>query len=143
MPKGGVRADPDRILRHDIRGGYPSVVMYMDGRRVRRCVAHLVLLAFVGGRPEGFQACHNDGNRLNSALTNLRWDSVKNNHNDKRRHGTMITAWPKKKLNDEIVREIKKNSHISARDYAERLGVSRAAISFVRTGRTWRHVNVV
>ena len=41
------------------------------------------------GEPQtGMQCCHYDGDRTNAALDNLRWDTVKANHADKKRHGT-------------------------------------------------------
>src|SRR5665213_1183304 len=41
-------------------------------------IQELVMRAFVGQRPIGLQICHNDGNRHNNALTNLRFDTPKN-----------------------------------------------------------------
>jgi len=34
------------------------------------------------------EACHNDGDPANNRLENLRWDTRRNNHADKLRHGT-------------------------------------------------------
>lgn len=48
----------------------------------------LALEAFVGPRPEGYQACHGDGNPANNALSNLRWDTVSANKYDAVKHGT-------------------------------------------------------
>lgn len=54
----------------------------------RRYIAHLVLEAFVGPRPLGMDACHNDGDSLNDQLGNLRWDTKSSNMYDKQVHGT-------------------------------------------------------
>jgi hypothetical protein len=57
--------------------------------KVKICKPHrLVLEAFVGKCPKGLEGCHNDGNTLNNHINNLRWDTPKNNHADKVRHGT-------------------------------------------------------
>lgn len=57
--------------------------------RGRNVLAHrLVLEAFVGPCPEGMQACHNDGDRMNTRVGNLRWDTPKANSADRWRHGT-------------------------------------------------------
>ena len=46
-----------------------------------------VLMAFVGERPEGHEACHNDGNPANNVVANLRWDTRASNAADAVRHG--------------------------------------------------------
>ncbi len=51
-------------------------------------VHRLVLLTYVGPCPEGMEACHNDGDKSNNHVSNLRWDTRKNNHKDKKLHGT-------------------------------------------------------
>lgn len=67
--------------------GYMRCDLYIDGHREVRYVHELVLLAFVGPRPGyDYHACHNDGNRKNNRLDNLRWDTVEANANDKVRH---------------------------------------------------------
>jgi hypothetical protein len=53
-----------------------------------RYVHHLVLEAFVGPRPDGMEACHENGNSLDNRLSNLRWDTHAANMADQRRHGT-------------------------------------------------------
>jgi len=52
-----------------------------------KLVHHLVLEAFVGPRPHGMEACHNDGNCFHNALANLRWDNREGNVADVYRHG--------------------------------------------------------
>lgn len=53
-----------------------------------KLVHALVLLAFVGPRPDGMQGAHGDGNRTNNKLTNLRYATPLENHDDRRKHGT-------------------------------------------------------
>jgi len=50
-------------------------------------VHHLVLRAWHGECPEGCEGCHCDGNKLNNAADNLRWDSHESNMQDRSRHG--------------------------------------------------------
>jgi hypothetical protein len=59
-----------------------------DGDRKTRAVHRLVLEAFVGPRPEGLAACHNNGDCTDNRLANLRWDTVSANHLDRVIHGT-------------------------------------------------------
>lgn len=66
--------------------GYYHIDLGRDG--VRWLVHRLVLTAFVGVAPPGAECCHNDGNRANNRLENLRWDTHTANMYDKQRHGT-------------------------------------------------------
>lgn len=74
------------------KDGYLIAKMQRDGKQYTRKVAKLVLEAFVGPCPRGFQACHNDGIKQNNAVTNLRWDTRKGNEADKIRHGTLAAG---------------------------------------------------
>lgn len=66
---------------------YATVTLSMHGKQTRRRVHHLVLEAFVGPRPAGYFACHNDGIRTHNRLSNLRWDTPSANTKDTVRHG--------------------------------------------------------
>lgn len=79
---------PQRILSPSGCGaGYLGIGLCKDGN-VNRChIAHLVLLAFVGPRPEGKEACHNDGDNSNNKLENLRYDTHEANMDDAVNHG--------------------------------------------------------
>lgn len=54
-----------------------------------RPVHQLVAEAFHGPRPEGAQVCHNDGNKLNNAASNLRWDTPAANAQDRVEHAAL------------------------------------------------------
>lgn len=60
-------------------GGYLRV--QINGKQYR--VHRLVLEAFVGPCPEGFECDHSDRNRRNNALTNLRWLSRTDNNRNR------------------------------------------------------------
>ena len=49
---------------------YFVVNLTKTGVRKQYFVHKLVLDAFVGTKPDGYQACHNDGNRTNNCLNN-------------------------------------------------------------------------
>lgn len=66
--------------------GYLQVTLAKAGKNTRRKIHQLVLEAFVGSRPPGYDGCHNDGNMFNNVVTNLRWDTKSNNQYDYRRH---------------------------------------------------------
>lgn len=73
--------------------GYPCVDLRQRGPtgsktvgRVRKVHA-LVMEAFVGPRPEDMDTCHNNGDKLDSRLANLRYDTKSSNGFDTVRHG--------------------------------------------------------
>lgn len=68
--------------------GYKIVRLSLSGKKISKRVSRLVLEAFVGPCPEGMVACHNDGDKINNHLSNLRWDTPAENNLDKVRHGT-------------------------------------------------------
>lgn len=106
-------------------------------------VHRLVLLTFIGPCPKGMQGCHNDGNKLNNHVSNLRWDTVKNNIHDKFRHGTMPLGerHHKSKLTESNVIEIRSLiGKVRVMELARRFGVSKSTILFIKNRRTWRHI---
>ena len=76
-----------RILKPGWSGRYAQVTLYNNGIRRTHKVHALMLKAFVGPRPDGMSACHNDGDPTNNTLDNLRWDTHRANMIDKVRHG--------------------------------------------------------
>ncbi len=77
-------------------GGYPIVSLShpdmgpgRPARTVTKKVANLVALAFIGPKPfPRALVCHNDGDKMNSRLSNLRYDTYQANEQDKVTHGT-------------------------------------------------------
>jgi len=85
------RPGPDgepRIMRPFSSDGYMCVEFLVGGCRKKKFVHRLVLEAFVGPAPAGMEACHYpDQTRSNCKLSNLRWDTRKENSADKIRCG--------------------------------------------------------
>lgn len=67
--------------------GHQTVGIRKDGKTQKRYIHELVLLAHIGQRPTGHVACHQDDNPSNNTLTNLRWDTRRNNLLDAIRNG--------------------------------------------------------
>ena len=80
------------VLSQSLRLGYPCVAINKEGVKRRLQVHRLVLLAFVGPCPDGMVCCHNDGNKQNNHVSNLRWDTQASNIQDTVRHGTHAHA---------------------------------------------------
>lgn len=72
--------------------GYLYVILTMDGRVSRRSVHSLVLEAFVGPRPRGFDACHRNGVKADNRVENLRWGTHRSNQMDLVSHGVHNNA---------------------------------------------------
>lgn len=137
----------------DIKGwldgfGYRRIGLRVQGRSrsIYRRLHELVLLTFVGQPSKGQEACHNDGNRENNRLENLRWDTRKGNLADCLKHGTRIrgSKSPKAKLSEEKVEEAKKRvaDGESRRKIAEEFEVAYSTIVNAVNGTKWRHVAV-
>jgi len=124
--------------------GYPlaNLCVKMVYRAVP--VHTLVLTTFKGARPRGMECCHNDGNRKNNLLSNLRWDTRAGNMADKIAHGTHMEGvrCPKAKLCNEKVKEIRRRiaGGEQQKSLALEFGVSRSVICEVNKGRAWSHV---
>lgn len=69
--------------------GYTKVALSRGGRRREYTVHRLVASAFIDD-PTGMDVCHNDGDRTNNAVGNLRIDTRKGNMADQVRHGTRL-----------------------------------------------------
>jgi hypothetical protein len=78
------------IMKPSICNGGMMLHFWKDGISSKPVKVHnLVLEAFVGERPKGYQACHfPDRSHENNRLDNLRWDTSANNQRDKLYHGT-------------------------------------------------------
>lgn len=127
--------------------GYPLVSLMNDGKAFLFNVHTVVLISFVGPRPEGHDCCHRDGNPLNNNLDNLYWGSRKENMRDRALHGK--TARGEKTgnsvLTEEMVKEIRKIYKFGVRgsgaqSVAKFFGISKSAVQRVVSGETWKHV---
>jgi hypothetical protein len=83
------RGMPRLLSMRPMGGGRPGALRYFQvalyGRdgRVERHVAHLVLEAFTGPRPEGMEARHLNSDPQDNRLENLAWGTKAENAQDK------------------------------------------------------------
>ena len=131
--------------------GYQGRVLSQNGRRYKQVslqvgtgernyhVHALVALAFLGPRPDGMQVCHCDGNMHNNRADNLRYDTVAENHRDKRAHGSVLigSGHPNTRLTPDGEALIV-TSDRSINSLSKELGVSRELVRSVRR----RHAGV-
>lgn len=101
----------------------------------------LVLSAFAGPRPQGMQACHNNGVSTDNRRENLRWDTPKSNIRDRDMagHGPRGERNPRARLTAPQVKAIfrsKERTDVLACKFC----VSDVSIRNIRRGATWAHL---
>lgn len=136
-----------QILKPSVsHNGYHQICLYKNGNVEYYRLHHLILDTFIGECPEGMEGCHNDGNRLNNRSENLRWASRKENHADKKIHGTHQAGEknPSVKLKNAQVLEILKylESGVPKVKIAKMYEVSNTLIGYIHKGRNWKHIQL-
>lgn len=129
-------------IRHD---GYWEVQLTAPGRPRRKCfLHHLVLEAFVGPCPNGQEALHGPGGKLDASLKNLKWgtraknvgpDRVRDHQSNRgEHHGLTRLTWAD-------VCEIRSLLECGPQQkvIAERYNVSKQTITNIKQGRVWTH----
>ena len=142
--KGINRTYCSKALKQNTIYGYKRVCLSKNNIKKDFFVHFLVLSSFVGPRKDGFQCCHNNGNKTDNRLINLRWDTTKANHADKHKHGTALvgTKHHQCKLSDNEVLRIREmaNDGTKITDIANIFGVSRKNIRCISSYKTWKHI---
>lgn len=127
---------------HDRTKRRPFVGLW-NNNKLRIIYPHkAVLEAFVGMRPQGMEACHNNGDPFDNRLENLRWDTTRNNQLDRIKHGTSNRGerCAAAKLTEAQVRAIKTDPRLQ-REIAAEYGVRESAISRIKSGKRWAHIS--
>ncbi|MEL7398026.1 MAG: HNH endonuclease [Pseudomonadota bacterium] len=128
-------------------------VLCEDGRKREKPCHCIVAETYLGPCPgDGFQVAHADGSRLNNHPSNLRWSRPKENHQDRRVHGTGPVGErnPKAKITERDVRSIRleyrkikaRNSGRRVEELEEKYGLHRETILNIAMGRSWKHVSM-
>jgi hypothetical protein len=118
---------------------------YMTIRQRKRLlrVHHLVLNAFVGPCPPGYECRHlNDDRSDNRWPENIVWGTRVENQGDRISHGTSNRGerHGMSKLTDSEVLEIRNRLHVTQRELSKEYGVTQGAISRIRSGQAWKFV---
>ncbi len=140
---------PNRTYMKRLRGKVLALQKHPGGyRQVALCgriylVHDLVLQAFVGPRPPGKEGCHNDSDKRNNALSNLRYDTHTANCADRIANGVIVEGVlnPQAKITDEDVAAIRRlNGVLKQDDIAAAFDISQAQVSRIITRKQWDHV---
>lgn len=138
---------PYDLKQHKDKDGYLYVILFHPQtiKKKKLRVHRLVAAAFISDHPSGMVACHNNGDKNDNSIGNVRWDTQKGNIADKILHGTQVRGCDahQSKLSPcqaiyAKYTPLTYRGHITnlAREY----GVSRTAINLIRKGRNWSHV---
>lgn len=123
--------------------GYLYVNLFKDKCHSVRLVHDLVLVSFIGKRPEKMECRHLDGNRLNNKLSNLVWGTSSENTLDSVIHGTHVDNKGEKsgvaKLNNKKVWAIRKDKR-SHKEIAKEYDIHIDYVSKIKTKKQWRHI---
>ncbi len=85
-----------RVLKQSESSEYPMVSLFSDVKgQTRKRVHTLVLLAFCGPCPPGYECRHLDDQKMNRRLSNLKWGTRSENLGDDRRRNGILTVGSK------------------------------------------------
>ena len=134
-----------QLQPHTGKRGYKQVLLASgQGKPRLMCVHTLVLMAFVGPRPEGAECRHLDGTRNNNNLSNLRWGTHAENSRDMILHGTSNQGErnPSAKLTTSDVLAIRRQVADGKRQIsiAREFCVSPSLVCAIMRGRAWNHL---
>lgn len=122
--------------------GYKQTSFFKEKREYKMYVHKLVLEAYVSKRPENLVCCHNDGNKLNNHVSNLRWDTPKANTHDMYKHNTMLFGekHPRSVLTEKLVLEIHdlKSKGANSSEIGLILNIKERTVATVLQGGNWK-----
>jgi hypothetical protein len=127
--------------------GYLHVVLRRDGRSHTVKVQRIVAAAFLGPTPAGMVICHRNGVRHDNRVSNLRFDTQRNNIADIKVHGTENP--PKGETNGMArlsesdvlqIRQLYRVEGLTAVEISRRFGMSGRQIRDICNGKAWKHL---
>lgn len=130
-----------RLTPSVVAGGYSGVDIHGEHRLVHR----LVLEGFVGPRPQGMGAAHNNGNPADNRLSNLRWATPASNQADRVHHATHSRGerHGQHKLTGQDIRDITRlaDSGFSRAAIGRQFGIHPSTVRRIAKGLAWKHIN--
>lgn len=144
-----------RILKQRTNpGGYYYVELSKNGTKATFAIHQLVAQAFLDNPGNKPIVNHIDGNKLNNSLTNLEWATYSQNLQHAYKTGLRRTVSIeavgtknyKRKLKPEQVIEIKRllaTGNLTHKDIATKFDVARSTVTEIKSGRRWKHLNVI
>ena len=143
------KANKPIILKQGLSGPKPYQYLMVSLSKTKKSksqkIHRLVLLHFEGPCPDGMEGCHDKAGKEDNSIWNLRWDTPKNNHADKYKHGTALLGKKNhsSKLTEKdipIIRDLHSKGW-SCIKIGARFGVGFGTIDAIIRGKTWVHVD--
>lgn len=121
--------------------GYVHVRIKQDKRPLHRLIA----LQYIPNTHNKPQVAHIDGNKLNNAISNLRWSTQQENIADRERHGTTQKGERhyRAKLNPakvSVMRHLLKTKDLTQVEIGKLFDVNQATVNYVKRRGTWKHI---
>ena len=132
---------PQKILKPDIKRGYASVALCLNGIKKSFVIHRIVAFHFVENYQSKPEVNHIDGNKLNNVFTNLEWCTSSENqiHAVKNNLQKSGEEHANSKLNEKQAKEIK-TSNLSYSQLAKIYGVNKSCIYSCKKGKTWKNI---
>lgn len=136
-----------RILKlQPNNGGYLAVQMWRDNQIHRRLVHTVVAGAFMGSAPEGYEVNHEDGDKVNNRLSNLKYVTHSENNLHAYANGLNPRSgerhrWSKLTADQVLeIRRLNAKEGLGCRRLARRFGVSKGTITLILNRTNWKHL---
>lgn len=126
------------------RDGYKQVHLHNNGNSRLRRVHTLVLRTFVGPPPDGMQGCHNNNDKNDNSIENLRWDTIQNNIKDRDASGSTSSGERNgnAKLNADGVSAIisMRATGLAFGKIAKATSISKRQVMRICKNESWKHL---
>lgn len=132
------RAAEPHLLSCHISRNYKYFHVGPKFARANMSVHTAVALTFLGERPEGYDVCHKNGNKLDNRLTNLRYGTKVSNCADFKRHNPSYTPSCAKLSQDQVL--LLRQSEGTIYELAEKYGMSAVNVWRAITGATYKNI---
>lgn len=118
--------------------GYLYKQLKHEGRYRNFYIHRLVLMVFIGERPDGMVICHKDGDTTSNNLNNLRYDTPLENNIDQFRHGI-----EKGKLSNDDVLKVRKmyKDGYKTKEISEFFNVGKWVVQRINKGENYSWLN--
>lgn len=142
-------AKRDKIikLRKLNRVGYHCYSLSIDGVKYSKRANRLVAEAFIPNPKNLPYVCHENGNKIDNRVENLRWDTAKNNSLDRHKHGTIPDQKGSKnyaaKYNEKQIklwRMLKQHFNWSNKKIAEIFKIPYPSVVCIVSKVNWKHI---
>jgi hypothetical protein len=122
-----------------LKNGYLMVSLTKNKRQKNYSIHYLMAITYIGEKPSpSHQVMHLDNNKENNTIANLKWGTPRENHMDKKNHGTFQEGEKHgmHKLTAEKVLQIRA-SNLPLVHFAKLFNVTPEAISYAKY-KGWR-----